>query len=270
MSEKTGQCRLCLAQDVLLRNSHIVPSWAYARIVSDLSKPANPVSVKGDVAFLSSKQAREYLLCESCEQRLSVWENYASTMVVQEDESFPWIKHSIPLFGRAGSGVAPTDEIALLDWSQLDVGALVAFGASVIWRASVSRDAVPGLSLGPYEEAFRRYLAHGDAFPGAARLAVFLHTPARRVGFPPASRMISVPTTVKEGGYTRHWFLLCGASFHLFVGRRLPEFTRHLCFAANRVAIAQPSDNMVDLIGQSVISAEARGLLARMKADGRI
>ncbi len=270
MSEKTGQCRLCLAHDVPLRNSHIVPSWAYARIVSDLPKPVNPVSVKGDVALLSSKQVREYMLCESCEQRLSAWENYASTMVVQEDESFPWIKHSVPLLGRAGHGVAPTDEIALLDCSRLDVGALVAAGASVIWRASASREAVPNLSLGPYEEAFRRYLAHGDTFPSAARLSVFLHTPARRMGFPPASRMLSVPTTVKEGGYARHWFLLCGASFHLYVGNRLPEFTRRLCLAANGVAIAQPSDNMVDLIGQSVISAQAKGLLARMKADGRI
>ena len=268
--EKIGQCRLCRQEGAELRDSHIVPSWAYARIVSDLAKPANPVSITGDVALLSSKQVREHMLCEGCEQRLSGWENYASSMVVQEDESFPWIKHSLPVFARVGPDVLPTDEVALLECSRLDVHALASFGASVVWRASASRVAVPGVSLGPYEDKFRKYLVNGAPFPSVARLVIYVHTPARRIGFPSANRMITVPTTVKNTGYARHWFLLCGVSFHLFVGGLLPEFTRSLCFVGTSRVIAQPSDQMVDLLGDAAIGAKAKGLLARMKAEGRL
>jgi hypothetical protein len=84
-----AQCRLCLRGDQKLLSSHVVPAWAYRRILSGLPKPARPVQIQNEneTAILTDKQAREHMLCNDCEQRLSVWENgeCAQALVALDD-----------------------------------------------------------------------------------------------------------------------------------------------------------------------------------------
>jgi hypothetical protein len=264
MGGQIGQCRLCLRPDVKLIDGHVAPAWAYRRIVSDLPKPARPVYIHQDAAILTDKQITEYMLCKPCEDRFGVWEKYASKMLVQEDGSFPWVQGTKPMFVTTGA-----DQVGWLDSSALETEKLAAFAASVVWRASISKDACPHVCLGPFEEPFRRHLVGEAPFPTRAHLTVFLHAPSSN-GLPPADRMMTLPKTVKEVGYRRHWFLLCGASFHLHVGSLPPGYAKRLCFVATKHVAIMPSDQIVELCGRTVMASKARGLLAKMKERGEI
>lgn len=76
---------------------------------------------------------REYVLCDPCEQRVSAWENHGSTLLAQEDGSFPWIDRSNIIL-RAGDN----QELGVADSSALEPEKLLLFASSVVWRASLS------------------------------------------------------------------------------------------------------------------------------------
>jgi len=81
-----GDCRLCGATQVPLRESHIVPSWAYRRARDRTSiGPPDPIRVSEGVVVQTSEQVKERLLCGACEQRLCKDENYVSKLAYQED-----------------------------------------------------------------------------------------------------------------------------------------------------------------------------------------
>lgn len=251
-----GRCRLCLAKGRQLRDSHIVPAWAYRRIMTGVERPANPVQIQDDVAILTSKQAKEHLLCHDCEQRLCGWEDYASKMLVQEDGAFPWLVESRDVAMALNGG----EPLGYLDSSSLDAEALALFVTSVVWRASVSKQECPKVNLGPYEERFRRYLRGEAPFPSRANLIVYLQT-VPLTALPSADRILTLPTQVTMN-YTLHWFVLCGAAFYLLVGLQPPIFRRQ-CFARTRHVHTRPSDQLMSDLGQTSMGAKARGLLAR-------
>ncbi|MBW8722361.1 MAG: hypothetical protein JF626_11000 [Polaromonas sp.] len=89
---------------------------------------------------------REYLLCDDCEQKLSVWEGYARTIFVQP---------LTPLEIRR--------ENSMLHVAGLDYAKLKLFELSILWRAGVSR--LPFFAkcqLGPHAETLRRQLDASD------------------------------------------------------------------------------------------------------------
>jgi hypothetical protein len=258
MVPKLGPCRLCLVEGER-RKSHILPAWAYRRIVANLPSPARPLQVRAEATIETDRQIWEYLLCDACEERLSPWENYASKVLVQEDGPFPWLAGCTPVVSR--------DDLEALDASGLDTDALCRFGSSVIWRASVSREAVPGLSLGTYDEQFRRYLfTDGAPFPEKAALVAYLQKPPK-TNLPPADQIVTLPVQKRNSGYSCHKFALCGVVFYLFVGGQVPDVFSVLCLARTRRVCAIPSDRFMEDLGGLILKSPPKGVFARKQAQ---
>ena len=253
MVPKIGPCHLCLAHGER-RKSHILPAWAYRRIVADLPAPARPLQINARATIETDRQLWEYLLCDACEERVCVWENYASKVLAQEDETFPWLAGSNEVVAR--------EDLGFLDATAFDTDALCRFAASVIWRASVSREAVPKLSLGSYEESFRLYLAGQASFPPPAALVTYLQKPPK-TGLPPADRMMTLPVQKRNEGYHCHTVALCGAVFYLFVGARVPQVLSILCMARTGHVCAVPADRFVQDLGKLILTSLPKGAFAR-------
>ena len=62
MLKKIGTCALC-QRDAVLRNSHLIPQWAYKRVCNvDPLGAKDPVHIANGNAFFSSKQTTKYLI----------------------------------------------------------------------------------------------------------------------------------------------------------------------------------------------------------------
>lgn len=140
-------CALCL-QDVDLLRSHIIPEFLYETLYDDKHR-LQVLSINPDQSnWREQKGLRERLLCNACEQRLSVWERYASLV----------LKGGVPLTYRSEGNIV---HIAGLDYAQFKL-----FQLSVLWRAGVS--SLPffeKVQLGKHAETLRRLLLAGD--PGS-------------------------------------------------------------------------------------------------------
>ena len=137
-------CALC-HREAPLKNSHIIPEFLY-RSLYDEKHRFHQISVDPDqrTEFLQ-KGLREPLLCEDCEQRLSVWERYVSML----------------LNGGVGVGVRRNGNRLYL--SDLDYPKLKLFQLSILWRAGVSSlPEFSQVSLGPHEDRIRTMLHNSD------------------------------------------------------------------------------------------------------------
>jgi hypothetical protein len=253
MVAKSGPCRLCPFVGEL-RNSHIVPAWSFQRIVANIPADVRVLHVTAAATISMHRQPREHLLCDDCEERVGICDNYASQVLAQPDGTFPWLAVCRPFARR--------EDLEVLDSSGIDTDKLCRFAASVIWRASVSRTEVPKLSLGPYEALFRQYLRGETAFPHAAVLAVQLQRPPA-TDLPPADRIATLPVQKRHNGYSCHNFALCGAAFYLFVGGRIPEALKPHCLARTQRVYAVPSDRLIRELGEMIVTSPAKGAVAR-------
>ncbi len=141
-------CALCL-QEVELRRSHIIPEFLYETHYDDKHRFQVLSIIPEQSSWREQKGLRERLLCDACEQRLSVWERYASLV----------LKGGIPLTYRTEGSIV---RIADLDYTQFKL-----FQISVLWRAGVS--SLPffeKVQLGKHAETLRLHLLAGD--PGSS------------------------------------------------------------------------------------------------------
>lgn len=85
MKRQRGQCRLCLNERELC-NSHIIPEFGYKNVyVQDLKgnrlqKLSVEPFAKPELTH-HKKGFREFLLCEDCENKFSVWETYVANLL---------------------------------------------------------------------------------------------------------------------------------------------------------------------------------------------
>ena len=135
-------CRLCL-QNKPLQRSHIVPEFMYEPIYNAKHQI---FAIKGKTKIrIEQKGAREILLCFSCEQQFSRYENYAAPA----------------FFRRTLQGEEQQGRVVLL--RGLDYNLLKLFFLSVLWRFGVtSIDLLKGALLGPHEERLRQMLINED------------------------------------------------------------------------------------------------------------
>lgn len=144
MDLPSTNCALCKKQ-AILRNSHIFPEFLY-RSLYDSKHRLHQISVHPDEknAFLQ-KGLREYLLCERCEQLLSVDERYASMML------------------NGGIGIDIQQRKDRLYLSGLDYKKLKLFQLSILWRAGVAKSPhFSQVNLGIHEEQLRLMLLNKD------------------------------------------------------------------------------------------------------------
>jgi len=144
-------CKLCL-QENELRQSHIIPEWAY--------KPAYNAKHKivrlrpSDSAPVSTYQKglREELLCQKCETKLSGWENELSRVVKAAS-------------GEPISGISVTQiDSRYRIIGGFDYAAVKLAIVSIFWRMSVSHlTEFLDFNLGPYESKYRVMLDQNDS-----------------------------------------------------------------------------------------------------------
>ena len=136
-------CALC-RQEVSLVKSHIVPEFLYKPHYDEKHRAL--LFDKRDAPYtVLQKGLREQVLCEECEARLQVFEDYFARY---------WFKRR-PLPTKI---VAPEVALSGIDYTRFKL-----FLLSIVWRASVS-DHAPKMSLGPHEERMRSMLV--DVNPG--------------------------------------------------------------------------------------------------------
>lgn len=248
-------CGLCL-QPKPLRESHLLPQWAYKRVRQMCEPAQHPVLVQGGTACMTSAQVTQDLLCDDCEDRFGQRENIVARLTEVQKGKPAFLQYLTPMPSRTGRLVRIDDAIA---------EPLAYFGASVLWRSSVMRH---DCYLGPYEEHLRKYLNGEAVFPATAVMNVGFLEPSGR-GEDPYT-WFSSPASVRANVVWLHGFIICGLAFRCFAGGRLDQWyprLRRICLAAPneaRFGLIIPTTECPDFMraAEMTVAAEARGKLA--------
>jgi hypothetical protein len=141
-------CHLCGREAELCR-SHVIPEFLYETLYDEKHRfhqihvnPERPNQFK-------QKGLREPLLCEPCEQKLSVQEQYVSRLL------------------NGGAPLVVRQDGMYLHLSEVDYAKLKLFQLSVLWRAGIS--SLPHFSqvqLGPHADRLRQMIRSNS--PGEA------------------------------------------------------------------------------------------------------
>lgn len=250
-----GTCALC-KNDAELQNSHLIPQWAYKRVLRiDLAGAKAPALIAGGSAVLSNKQKTQHLLCFECEQRFSKCEDYVATLTEPNGAH-------IKLFDRVRRAEPPAKVVGYLNTPE-DAEQLAYFGASVLWRGYAMTGAC---KLGPYGEGFRQYLLGAAGFPAEAVMSVGLFDPSPDVD---VRGWVSEPASTKANFAWLHGFLIAGLAFRCWVSNTLPRQWQQISLAgpnpAKYVSIVKPED-CPDFLAAAefAAAAEPRGKLAKL------
>lgn len=144
-----GDCKLCLSTRVEIRDSHIIPEYFYKHIYTT-KHTFIPINKNGDSELaIKQKGYRERLLCQSCETKLSIWENGLSQLMLE-------------LIQNTSNKIAITKIGKCLFIDRIDYSNIKKAILSIFWRMSISNNSFfSGYSLGKYNEDFRKIL-HND------------------------------------------------------------------------------------------------------------
>jgi len=146
MPTKVGNCKLCKDENVELKNSHIIPEFCYKRVYTKKHKLKGFSPINGNDLDMEQKGYREYLLCGSCEEKLSKWEN-----------SFSWLMEDIINNDTRKIQITNINKFDIV--SGFDYESIKRAILSIIWRLSLSSlDVFKEYTLGPYEEKLRKKL----------------------------------------------------------------------------------------------------------------
>jgi hypothetical protein len=224
-----AECRLCQSE-ALLCDSHLFPAAMFRLLSKPGAKNPNPVSFgEGRRGFSSSRQIKDYLLCESCEHRFhSNGEEWVMKNCYRGQGHFALrdavLQHRATVIMKEGSV-----GFRSADMPEIDMSKLIYFGMSVFWRAGAHtwkiHDRTVSLELGPYLEPIRAYLL-GGSFPEEhvelyVRIST-LHEDCKR---------LSEPASIGRNGYRNHNFYMAGLAFTLALGKNIPRYFRHLSTA---------------------------------------
>lgn len=219
MTDRVGNCGLCRRATAALQDSHALPAWCYRRIRGDpaVGNP-NPFQVADETAVQTSRQLKQFFLCNDCEQRFGLHEDYVARISSQRDGSQPMLDHIT-------SPLASLDEVVSVRAHDLNWEQLYQFGLSVTWRADVMLGAV---DLGDeYREAARLYLSGSAAHPEGIHVVLLVHL--QEPGRARLDRTFTVPGGHRLRACRVHRFLLCGLEFWTLVGKRQPSDLVDMC-----------------------------------------
>jgi hypothetical protein len=247
-----GRCRLCGAHGEL-RDSHIIPNWAYRRIQHVQQQT---VLVTAEVAVHSTKQITDRLLCDACEHRFQPWETVVAELAWQEDDTFP-----------ALDGLRPTavrdDNVNHLVADGSSLGPeLGRFALSVLWRAGVSGK-FEDVELGPYGELLQSYLL-GDCLPAPEGISLGVHLLEPTPGYRLLDRTIAPPCLGERKPTHRcYHFIVPGLYFWCYVGKMLPTGSLGYCFLRTSKIMIGAHDQIVPGIARLFSTSVPKGKYAR-------
>ncbi len=259
MKNKFGSCALC-KNTAELQESHLIAAGFYRLMREGVADNPNPVLISGGMARATSDQIKMGLLCCACEQRFNAnGENYVLANCARQDGSFGLrdsLVRTTPFHQEEG--------FTIYDLRYLpDAGdQLLYFGASVFWRASVARwkdrdRNLRPISLGRYEEEFRRYLLGEVQFP--AKAALILHISKEVV----PEMTVAFPCTNRDSGFFRHKFYVPGLLFIMYVGNRMPDSAVEGSLNAQERAVACLCSFTDDSLHNAVVRNAKQAKMAR-------
>ncbi len=235
-----GICRLCHSESEL-RESHYLPAGVYRRLRGEVLKNPNPILITPEVAFQTSDQFREPLLCGECEQLFSRrGERWVLTNMAQGEGRFPLyeaLQRTVPFIGHGDMSYYRGLEVP-----GADPDALAYFGISVFWRGAAHAwrhptGVMPNLTLGPFEERLRLFLLDEAPFPHNVALTVTV--------WPSCDPLPTAYTPFghRRKGYGHYKFYIPGIEFDLWVGQVIPERIRNSCIVTGpeRVIMTSPA-----------------------------
>lgn len=270
MTHVLGKCQLCLTPDVIIKDSHIIPKWAYKRLrLADSAGNPNPITVTNGQAFQISNQIIEKMLCENCEQLIGNSEKYVEKIAFETDGELKFL-NGLEILTVVKEGKS----LEYVSLSNLNTDKIVYFASSVVWRACVAHRQDTGKPrLGQrYQEELRSYLLGGSgSFPKNARLimGILVHSPNTPH---PRHNIISFPATVRYEDYHRHGFFICGLYFELCIGSQMAGYLDSICLHYGKEKIALLGDaydfGLIHDIEKHARSARARGKLKNRAIKG--
>jgi hypothetical protein len=194
-------CFLC-RRDTGVVESHIIPEFLYQTLYDSKHRFHHISLVPSERNRYIQKGLREKLLCEACEQRLSVSEHYMSRL----------LNGGVPAKVHQGG-----DYIHL---SELDYKKLKLFQLSILWRAGVSSlPAFSQVKLGSHEPRIRAMLLSED--PGAAAdygciMSALMNGNEIQTG------IFVTPTWVRIDGQMAYRFVFGGLIYVFVVSSTIP------------------------------------------------
>lgn len=182
-------CALC-RESQQLKNSHIIPEFLYESLYDEIHRfHVLSINPDQDNSF-KQKGIREPLLCESCEQRFSVWERYASFVL------------------KGGIEISCRGEGNRMYVSGLDYEKFRLFQLSILWRASVSTlQFFENVRLGRHEELLRRLLLGEDPGNPSRYGCLMFGLKFENENF---TQLIMPPERLKLSGHTAYRFIFGG------------------------------------------------------------
>jgi hypothetical protein len=248
---------LCLEEDVELLNSHIVPKWAYRRLIErdDDGRKCDPVSISNGSSILTSSQIREYLLCGKCEKTLGRDEDYVARLAYQKDGRLGLLEMTTRLQlpnHKAGMTV-----------DRLDCGSVIRFAASVLWRAHVSsRPECKDLRLSNLQaEALHKFLRNEAPLPCRFCFAMVVLMDGE-AGSSTWKSLIVPPATSANDGV--HQFFVCGLLFTFSTDHA--RLACLYCGAGRGILVARPGQvKFIRSVLDNVQTATPKGKLARKR-----
>ncbi len=198
-------CRLC-QQDLELRNSHIVPESLWSSIYNEKHQ-ALPMTIENNKLKIIQKGFREKLLCQSCETKLSRWENSLK-------------KHLVDL-GKLTSDFLEINRMNdnLIRVKNIEYKFFKLAILSILWRMSLStRKEFSDYQLGPYEEIIRNILlAEANVLEEHFPLFVYRYE-MDKVFYPDI--MMYFPHRKFDRIYTIYQFIIWGHLFCIIVNNK--------------------------------------------------
>jgi hypothetical protein len=186
------KCKMC-GEEKRLIDAHIIPRSFYEPLKENGQTPRIVTDVAGEYPKRSQTGVYDKeIVCESCEQLFSPWDDYAYRFLFQElnDEQF----------------IRNNGEVVAYNFGKCDYEKLKLFFLSVLWRACVSKHKIfEKVQLGPFEEKLRQMLLEND--PGdnsefAVALSKF-DAPANETG-------ILNPDKIRYDGVIHYRFYIGG------------------------------------------------------------
>ena len=229
MPAPSGKCKLCLAENVVLCDGHVIPRWAYARIRDEREgENPNPMKISGGKAVQVSKQVKEYMFCAPCdEQKFGPYDDYISSLAC-DGEAFP----ARDAVGRPQGSV---DGIQIVTPGKLDAMRLVYFACSVVWRGHVAAS-IPRCTLGPVGETFRAYLNDERALPNTIQVTLSLLRDDES-GKAELGQLFTMPHSMRKRPHHSHEFALCGMYFAVRTGASRSDVEGTLTSATPMIGI---------------------------------
>jgi hypothetical protein len=254
-----ARCRLCL-EERLLCDSHLIPAAALSLLHSPNLKNPHPVQLGETDALRTSKQLKDYLLCEECEARFRVnGEDWVLANCWRSKQEFrireALLRNKPFAVGSTGVAAYKASEIP-----EIDTDRLIYFGLSIFWRASVhtwrTGKRIVHLELGRYSEALRLFL-FDKQFPQHMLFVV------RVSGVEEYMPVVSDPDSKKGEGHHVHQFSIPDLTFTLAVGQKIPDPRNRYCTAPSPeryIGISPRSDeHQLRRIASRLQDAQARG-----------